>query len=448
MAAAVHFNIDQISLKPLLRQFGPGSFAFKWYLMSMNYSAPRGTKDILPDEATRWRFVEDTFRRLCALYGYGEIRTPMFEQTELFVRGVGEGTDIVSKEMYTFTDKGGRSITLKPEGTAPAVRAYLEDHLGGQGAVTKLYYVTPIFRYERPQAGRYRQSHQVGLEVFGASSAAADAEVIELTTAFFREVGLQSVELRLNSLGDAECRAAYRDALLDFAAQYLATLEADATERMRANPLRLLDSKDPAAVDAMKDAPIVTDYLEEESKAHFGELQELLTRLGVPFQLDPRLVRGLDYYNRTVFEVISGELGAQNSVCGGGRYDGLVALCGGPDTPAVGVAVGIERTLILIEERAIPAVSPAAFLVTFGDALRAEVLELATKLRSAGIAVDLDLEARSGKSQLRQADRSGARYAVILGIEEWSRGAVQLKDLQLNTQAEIAVESLQNELTP
>lgn len=405
----------------------------------MNYSAPRGTQDVLPGQAVRWRFIEDTFREICRLYGYGEIRTPVFEQTELFVRGVGEGTDIVSKEMYTFTDKGGRSMTLKPEGTAPAVRAFLENHMGGQGSITKLYYVTPIFRYERPQAGRYRQSHQVGLELFGATSPSADAEIIQLTMSFYAAIGLTGLELKLNSLGDAACRAAYRDKLLEFAHPLLSGMPPDVADRMRANPLRLLDSKDEETRRFMADAPIVTDSLEPESRKHFERLQELLAKLGIPFSLDPRLVRGLDYYNRTVFEVVSNSLGAQNSACGGGRYDGLVAKCGGPDTPAVGVAMGIERALMLLAKRVLEPPKPKVFIVTLGDARAAEALALASTLRAAGIASDLDLEARSGKSQLRQADRSGAAFAVILGEEEWSRGAAALKDLRANTQSEVAV---------
>ncbi|MEP0767172.1 MAG: histidine--tRNA ligase [Fimbriimonadia bacterium] len=406
----------------------------------MDISAPRGTKDALPDEARRWRFVEDTFRRLCRLYGYGEIRTPVFEHTELFVRGVGEGTDIVSKEMYTFLDKGGRSITLKPEGTAPAVRAYVEHHLGGQGAVTKLFYVTPIFRYERPQAGRLRQAHQVGLEVFGAASPAADAEVIQLTMAFYEALGLKDLELRLNSLGDAECRRRYREALLSYAAPYVASLPEDVAERMRNNPLRLLDSKDPDCIEAMNGAPSIQDYLEPESREHFEALLALLRDLGVACVLEPRLVRGLDYYNRTVFEVVSGSLGAQNSVCGGGRYDGLVELCGGPSTPAVGVAMGIERALMLLDETApIAQDAPVAFVVAIGAEMGPRALKLATELRQAGIATDLDLETRSAKSQFRQADRSGARFAVVLGEDEWSRDAVVVKDLRAQSQTEVPV---------
>ncbi|GMV37638.1 MAG: histidine--tRNA ligase [Fimbriimonadales bacterium] len=409
----------------------------------MDISAPRGTKDVLPDEARRWRFVEDTFRRLCSLYGYGEIRTPVFEHTELFVRGVGEGTDIVSKEMYTFLDKGGRSITLKPEGTAPAARAYVEHHLGGQGAVTKLFYITPIFRYERPQAGRLRQAHQVGLEVFGAASPSADAEVIQLTMAFYEALGLKDLELRLNSLGDAECRRRYREALLAYAASYIASLPEDAAERMRNNPLRLLDSKDPECIEAMAGAPSILDYLEPESREHFVRLQALLHDLGVSFVLEPRLVRGLDYYNRTVFEVVSGSLGAQNSVCGGGRYDGLVELCGGPPTPAVGVAMGIERALMLLDEEALGAEeAPIAFVVAIGTDMGPRALKLATQLRRAGIAAELDLESRSAKSQFRQADRSGARFAVVLGEDEWSRGAVTLKDLRTQSQAEVPLSDL------
>lgn len=398
----------------------------------MKFQAPRGTEDVLPDVSPQWRWLEDIFRNICHLYGYKEIRTPTFEVTELFARGLGEGTDVVAKEMYTFLDKGDRSITLKPEGTAGVIRAYLEHSLGGQGALTKLFYITPIFRYERPAKGRLRESHQVGLELIGASSPESDVEVIEITTRFYEDLGFDKQLVKLNSLGEKSCRQRYREALLEFARPLAKEFPIDFRERWERNPLRLLDSKDPSIIEAMQDAPNILEYLEDDSKAHFESVQSSLSALGISFRVEPRLVRGLDYYTRTVFEVESAFLGAQNALCGGGRYDGLVEAFGGPPTPAVGVAMGIERALLALTtmgSRSSYEDPLDLFVVCLTDN-RSEFLKCVSELRRLGISVLTDLEFRSAKSQFRQADKSGARFALVLGDEELDSGSYTLKNLQ------------------
>jgi histidyl-tRNA synthetase len=409
----------------------------------MRFQAPRGTEDVLPGQSERWQWLEDTFRRVCALYGYGEIRTPTFEDTQLFYR-VGEGSDVVSKEMYTFEDKGGRSITLKAEGTAPAVRAYIEHSLGAPGQITRLYYLTPIFRYDRPQKGRLREHHQAGIELLGSSSAAADAEVIDLTTRFYSELGLGDLVVRINSLGDSASRQRYTDALLEFARPLLADLAPEYRERCEKNPLRLLDSKDVAVQSALRGAPSIDAFIDEDSRAHFEELKALLSALGIKFETNPRLVRGLDYYNRTVFEVHSSALGAQSQLCGGGRYDGLVAECGGPETPAVGMGLGIERALLVLEEmEKLPGGAPApqVFAICLTENLSAFTQQVAA-LRRGGISVQTDPDARSAKSQFRQADKVGATYALILGDEEIAAGNATLKNLQTGEERKVPMGDL------
>lgn len=397
----------------------------------MKFQAPRGTEDVLPDVSPQWRWLEDIFRNICHLYGYKEIRTPTFEVTELFARGLGEGTDVVAKEMYTFLDKGDRSITLKPEGTAGVIRAYLEHSLGGQGTLTKLFYITPIFRYERPAKGRLRESHQVGLELIGASSPESDAEVIEITTRFYEDLGFDKQLVKLNSLGEKSCRQRYREALSEFARPLAKDFPIDFRERWERNPLRLLDSKDPSIIEAMQDAPNILEYLEDDSKAHFESVQSSLSALGISFRVEPRLVRGLDYYTRTVFEVESAFLGAQNALCGGGRYDGLVEAFGGPPTPAVGVAMGIERALLALETMGFRSSyeDPLDLFVVCLTDSRSEFLKCVSELRRLGISVLTDLEFRSAKSQFRQADKSGARFALVLGDEELDSGSYTLKNL-------------------
>lgn len=397
----------------------------------MKFQAPRGTEDILPGRSEIWKWLEETFRRVCELYNYSEIRTPTFEDVELFKRTSGESSEVVDKEMYEFTDKGGRQLALKPEGTAPVARAYLENNLGGQGKIVKLYYIMSLYRYGRPQKGRLRQLNQTGVELIGSSQPDADAEVIELTVRFYRELGLDSLAVSINSIGESECRAKYREALLDFAKPILTDMNAEQRTKMEQNPLRMLDTKDENLRKKLADAPDIRDYLEPESKTHFEEVLQRLEALGVRYELDSRLVRGLDYYTRTVFEVTSPELGAQDALCGGGRYDKLIEQCGGPPTPAVGVAMGIERALLVLDALGrLPKIDnvPDAFFVCLTED-RNRFAQIVQQVRDKGIRVETDLEFRSAKSQFRQADKSGARYAVIIGDEELASNCAKLKNL-------------------
>ncbi len=398
----------------------------------MKYQAPRGTEDILPEESAQWQWLEGVFRRVCRLYGYKEIRTPTFEDTELFVRGLGETSDAVNKEMYTFIDRGGRSITLKPEATAPVVRAYVEHSLGHAGQISRLYYITPIYRYERPQKGRLRQSHQTGVELLGSASPNADAEVIDLTVRYYKALGLDSVNIKLNSLGMNDCRTKYREALLNYSKDFIKDYPMDFRARCEKNPLRLLDSKDEKLQTFMVNAPLISDYYEPETKQHFEKLQDLLTKLEIDFHLDAKLVRGLDYYTKTVFEVQSESLGAQNALCGGGRYDNLIEQCGGSPTPAVGVAMGIERALMVLKttnDLSSLAEAPLAFAVCLTDN-QAEFWKIIQSLRDENLSIECDTESRSAKSQFRQADKSGAKFAIIIGDEELSNNQIKLKNLK------------------
>ncbi|MBI1757500.1 MAG: histidine--tRNA ligase [Fimbriimonas ginsengisoli] len=414
----------------------------------MRFQAPRGTNDVLPSESHRWIELEGCFRELARLYGYAEIRTPDFEDTELFVRSSGETSDVVSKEMYTFPDKSGRSLTLKPEATAPTIRAVVQHSLCPPGTVSRLSYISPIFRYDRPQKGRYRQSHQVGLELLGGASAEADAEVIEVTFRFYERLGIEGAAVRLNSLGREECRAAFRQAILDHARTFLAAESDEARAKAEKNPLRLLDSKDEDVRQAMAGAPPVTRFLEDDSRKRLDSIQALLTEAGIPFTLDPGVVRGLDYYTETVFEVHSTRLGAQSALCGGGRYDHLVKELGGPPTPAVGVAMGIERALLVLEEvgKSLPAPAIDVYLAQATPDAAPALRKLARELRRSGLATVLDTEGRSLKAQIGQADRLGARYAAILGDEELGRGVAQLRDLRRGEQVEVPLDAVATRL--
>lgn len=419
--------------------------------MSLRYTAPRGTRDVLPEESHLWQYVEEQWRTLCHLYGYREIRTPLFEETELFVRSVGETTDIVTKEMYTFEDRGGRSLTLKPEGTAPVVRAYLEHSLAASGGVTKVYYLIPIFRYERPQKGRYRQAHQLGVELIGAAEPTADAEVIALTLQFYRTLGFpdEVIELHLNTVGCSRCRPAYRDAIRRYAQAYSTQLCPTCSERLERNPLRLLDCKEPQCDRLMADAPRIEEYLCESCRSHFETLLTILAAIQVPYVRNHRLVRGLDYYTKTAFEVIGKQLGAQNSLCGGGRYDELIEECGGAPTPALGVALGMERTLLMLQELHYPLPEPPkpqVFVSYVGAEARLVAFQWVQHLRSAGIAAEIDHTNRSLKAQMRLADRSGARYALLLGADELTRGTATIRDLKEKTQQEVTLEQLLKKL--
>lgn len=401
--------------------------------------ALRGTRDILPDEVVFWQRVEATARDILSKAAYREIRTPIFEQTTLFERGIGEATDVVGKEMYTFVDRGDRSITLRPEGTAGVVRASIEHGLYAQGGVQRLWYTGPMFRYERPQAGRQRQFHQLGVEVIGSADPRADAEVIAIATEILQNLGLKNLHLDLNSVGNKVDRQNYRQALVDYFTPYKGELDPDSQDRLTRNPLRILDSKDERTKEIAQNAPSILDYLGSESQQHFERVQQLLSDLGIKYQLNPRLVRGLDYYTHTAFEVISDDLGAQATVCGGGRYDGLVAELGGPDTPAVGWAIGLERLIILLQKLQTRPVSELDFyVVSRGERAEAQALILAQKLRQAGFSVELDLSGSAFKKQFARADKSGTVACLILGDEEAANQTVKLKWMATKEQTAIA----------
>jgi histidyl-tRNA synthetase len=415
----------------------------------MRFQAQRGTADVLPGESAKWQYVESTFRQLTGRYGYHEIRTPTFEDTELFTRSSGETSEIVTKQMYTFNDKGDRSLTLKPEGTAPVMRSLIENNLCPQGTVTRLSYITPFFRYERPQKGRMREGHQLGLELVGSSSPRADAEIIEITVRFYEAVGVPEPMVLLNSLGRDECRARFRDAILEAVAPWLATQSEEDQARARKNPLRLLDSKDPAIQEIVATVPPVLNFLEDESGARFEALQGYLTEAGVPFKVAPEVVRGLDYYTETVFEVHSAHLGAQSALCGGGRYDTLIKELGGAATPSVGVGMGIERLMIVLDSVGKQFDLPGldAFLIMSSPTAASACRTLARDLRNAGLAVMEDIDERSMKSQLRQADKSGAKYALLIGDDELAGGFVTVKLLASAEQHQVPLGEVAQWLT-
>jgi len=398
----------------------------------LNVRGVRGAPDILPRETSSWRRVEEAARGLCLRYGYHEIRTPIFERTELFVRGIGEGTDIVEKEMYTFTDQGQENLTLRPEGTAPVVRAYLEHHMAAQLPLVKVYYVGPMFRRERPQGGRYRQFHQLGVEAIGSGQPALDAEVLALLSGFLQEeLRVPDLELRLNSIGDAVCRPRIKDRLLAYFSGHASRLCRDCQERLHRNPLRILDCKQDGCQRVVAEAPKPIESLCEACAAHFSEVRGLLDLLNIAYTIDDRLVRGLDYYTRTTFEVISPHLGAQNALAGGGRYDGLIEAMGGPPTPGIGFAVGLERVIASLpvsaeEDTALHGV----YIATMGDEAHVTGMRLLQELRRQGVRGLIDLEARSLKGQLRQANKDRVRYCVIIGEEELARGQATLRDME------------------
>lgn len=412
----------------------------------MKFKAQRGTHDVLPSQSGLWRHVESRFSEVAARYGYNEIRTPVFEDTELFKRTSGDTSEVVTKQMFQFTDKGGRDIALKAEGTAPVVRSYLEHHLGETGAVTKLWYCTPVFRHERPQFLRYRQHHQFGIECIGSALPDADVEVIELAIMFLRDLGLTHLKVQLNSIGRAETRERYREVVLSHGASYLADLDDESQQRALKNPLRLLDSKDPKAVEVFQNVPSILDSLEDDSKAHFEKVQAGLTEAGIPFELKPTIVRGLDYYSDTVFEIESSDLGAQTAMCGGGRYDGLIGLLGGPPTPAVGFGMGIERLIHILESNAkVPEIKGLdVYVVAASSEFQPNARALARKLRSEGIRSEVDLASKSLKGQMKQADKSGAKYAVILGADEIAANTITLRTLSDSSQQSLTFDQLVN----
>jgi histidyl-tRNA synthetase len=396
----------------------------------------RGTRDILPEESPLWQRVETVARDILQRAAYREIRPPLVEQTELFARGIGEATDVVGKEMYTFEDRGQRSITLRPEITAGIVRSLIEHKLTAQGGVQRLWAIGPAFRYERPQAGRQRQFHQLDVELFGSRDPRADAEVIAIANQILQALGLRSLTLDLNSVGDRDDRQRYRDALVAFLSPHKADLDRDSQDRLDRNPLRILDSKDANTQAIVQDAPSLLDYLSEDSRRHFERVQQCLTDLGIAYQINPRLVRGLDYYTHTAFEIQSADLGAQATVCGGGRYDGLVAQLGGPETPAIGWAIGLERLTLLVKQlQTQDTPGTDLYVVSRGDAAETAALRLTHQLRLAGLAVDMDLSGSAFGKQFKRADRSGAVVCLILGEDEAAQGTVQLKWLATGEQS-------------
>jgi histidyl-tRNA synthetase len=407
--------------------------------------ALKGTRDILPDEVRYWQQIEAIAKAVLSRAAYQEIRPPIFERTELFARGIGEATDIVGKEMYTFNDRATppRSVTLRPEGTAGVVRAFIENSLYAAGAVQRLWYTGPMFRYENPQAGRQRQFHQLGVEVIGSANPRADAEVIAIATNILQGLGLKNLHLDLNSVGNPDDRHQYREALVNYLTPYKQELDKDSQERLTRNPMRILDSKDERTQVIIREAPSILDYLGTDSQRHFEQVQQLLSDLEIRYELNPRLVRGLDYYTHTAFEIISDDLGAQATVCGGGRYDGLVQELGGNATPAVGWAMGLERLIILLQQiQEIPRQLLDFYVVSRGEAAEAKALTLAQNLRQAGFSVELDLSGSAFKKQFARADRSGAVACLILGEEEAQSQTVQLKWMATKEQNAMAIADL------
>lgn len=409
----------------------------------MKTTVPRGTFDLLPEDALLWTWVEEKIRSVFRSYGYGEIRTPIFEHTELFQRGIGETTDIVEKEMYTMLDKGGRSITLRPEGTAPVVRAFIEHKLYTQSGagVTKLFYLGPMFRQERPQAGRFRQFHQFGVEVLGEDGPMADAEVITLAVDLYKELGLCDLEVHINSLGCPECRGKYRQALLEDLSAKSSGLCESCQRRLERNPLRLLDCKNPKCRQLTMEIPSIQDYICPECQAHFAQVCRYLDEVGVKYQIDPRLVRGFDYYTKTVFEIINRDLGAQSAVCGGGRYDGLVEECGGPPTSGVGFASGLERLLTTLAQKGnlpIFSMAPQVYLIMLDEEYSTAGYGLASALRRQGIHTMVSFKAKSLKSQMKTADKLGAAFTLIVGEEEWKNKQVTVRNMSDSNQFQVA----------
>jgi len=403
-------------------------------------TAPRGTKDVLPSESYKWHFVENTLRRVAAQFGYKEIRFPTFEHTELFLRGVGDTTDVVQKEMYTFEDKGGRSITLRPEGTASVVRSYIENSIFAGGLPVKVYYIAPNFRYEKPQAGRLREHHQFGVEHFGSADASADAELIALADTFIRRLGITGVKLEINSIGCPNCRPRYHDALKHHFEQHREELCPTCNERLDKNPLRILDCKSPICGALADQAPKSVESLCPECKAHLDKVCASLDSLGIEYAINPRIVRGLDYYTRTVFEFSSTSLGAQSAVCAGGRYDGLVETLGGAATPGLGFGSGLERLLLVMEAQGVEIPmeeKTGVFLCAMGEAAQNSAFRLAHGLRQLGISAERDTLFRSVKAQMKYADKLGARYTVVIGDEELKNGRANLRDMATGEQTEI-----------
>lgn len=409
----------------------------------MAIQGQKGTKDMLPSEAYKWNYIADKLRKISEEYGIREIRTPMFEATELFERGVGETTDVVQKEMYTFEDKGGRSITLKPEGTAPAVRAFIEHSLYADAQPTKMFYFTDCFRYEKMQKGRLRQFHQYGIEVFGSQEASIDAEIISLVMRSLDEFEIKGISLNINSLGCPSCRAKYNEALKEYLKSNYDDLCETCKTRFEKNPMRIIDCKEKKCKEIVKNAPIILDFICDECKEHFEKLKNYLTAMGIEYNVDPQIVRGLDYYSKTVFEVIKDGL----TICGGGRYDYLVEEIGGPKTPAMGFGLGLERLLLTLEEEGIKIEEPNRcdlFIGSMGDNAKLKAMKLAFDLRKEGLKVDIDHLGKSVKAQMKYANKIGARFTFVIGDSEIQENMVNVKRMSDGEKFEVALDNIKN----
>ena len=417
--------------------------------MALLTTAPRGTGDVLPADSKKWQYVERKLLEIAELYGFRESRVPVFEHTELFTRSVGDTTDVVQKEMYTFTDKGDRSITLRPEGTAGTVRSVLEHGLLNEALPVKVSYVLSCYRYEKPQAGRLREFHQFGVECFGAADPTADAEVISLADYVLQTLGVRNMHLEINSIGCPTCRAKYQQALRDYFAAHSQELCGTCVGRLERNPMRILDCKSPVCSKIAADAPKILDYLCEDCKQHFETLQALLTQMQINYVVNPTIVRGLDYYTRTVFEFVSDEIGSQGTVCGGGRYDGLVEQMGGNPTPALGFAMGLERLMMLMDKQCCPFPendTPDLYLAPMGAAAQQKAAVLAADLRREGFSVLTDVMGRSLKAQMKYADKIHADFVCVLGDSELEQGTAVLKNMKTGESVEFAVENLTDAL--
>ncbi|MGD6832104.1 histidine--tRNA ligase [Sutcliffiella halmapala] len=419
----------------------------------MTIQIPRGTQDILPGTVEKWQYIEAKAKEICQLYNYKEIRTPIFESTELFLRGVGETTDVVQKEMYTFEDRGGRSLTLRPEGTASTVRSYVENKMfGSPNQPTKLYYVGPMFRYERPQAGRFRQFVQFGVEALGSNDPSIDAEVIALAVELYTSLGLKNLKVVINSLGDKESRQAHRDALIQHFQPRIDEFCGDCQGRLEKNPLRILDCKKDRDHELMATAPSILDYLNEESKAYFDKVVAYLSALGIQYEIDPKLVRGLDYYYHTAFEIMSTSegFGAITTLCGGGRYNGLVQEIGGPETPGIGFALSIERLISAMEAEKVDFPIEEAidcYVVALGEKAKETAVKLLFDLRKAGIVAEKDYQDKKLKAQFKAADRLKSKYTIVFGEDELAKGVVSIKEMETGEQQEVAYEGVVTYLT-
>lgn len=411
--------------------------------------APRGTRDILPKDIYKWNYLEEMFRSTCKLFGYNEIRTPIFEHTEVFKRGVGETTDIVQKEMYSFEDNGGRDITLKPEGTAPVVRAFIEHKLYADAQPTKLSYITPCFRYERPQAGRLRAFHQFGVEVFGTTNPQIDAEVISLAMTYFEKLKIKNLELRVNSVGCKSCRNEYNTLLKKYLSSKLDNLCKTCNDRFEKNPMRIIDCKNQDCKNQLTDVPLMLDHICDECRVDFEKLKDSLNSMGVEFIVDPKIVRGLDYYTKTAFEIISNEIGAQATVCGGGRYNGLIEQLGGPSMAGIGFAMGVERLILTLENNNIEIPSESeldVFIISLGEKSKEESVKILQQLRKAGIISDKDYLDRSMKAQFKYANKRKCRYCLIVGDDEIEKGICSFKNMETGEQIEININNVANEI--